>query len=88
MPLGRDVGENLKELRRAHPEWTEERRMAAALSGARAAGADIKPPPGERRKRKRSRRPRRARARREHGSAAFSKREIRQGYRVVRPGRR
>ena len=80
MPLRRDVGANLKELRRSHPEWTEERRLAAALSGARAAGADIKPPPEERRKRTRSRRPRRAR---EHGSPAFTREDLQRGYRVV-----
>ena len=80
MPLQKDVGANVHELRRHHPDWPEDRILAAALSGARAAGADIKPPPEERRKRTRSRRPRR---RREHGSPAFTQEDVQRGYRVV-----
>lgn len=82
MPLGKDVGENIKELRRAHPDWSEDRILAAALSGARAAGAKIKPPPGERRKQRKARRPRRVR---EHNSPAFTRREVQRGYRVIHP---
>ena len=45
MPLGKDVGDNITELRKAHPDWTEKHIRAAALSGAEAAGnPDVKPP--------------------------------------------
>lgn len=38
MPLGKDVGTNIKELNAAHPDWADARIQAAALSGARDAG--------------------------------------------------
>jgi len=55
MPLGRDVGTNIEELRAHHPDWPRRRILAAALSGARAAGnRSIKPyPKGRSRRRKR-----------------------------------
>lgn len=43
MPLGADVGENIKELRKTHPEWSEERIRAAALNAAREAGGHVAP---------------------------------------------
>ena len=48
MPLGSDVGENIKELRRANRGRTKKRPkrqiIAIALESAREAGADIKKP--------------------------------------------
>lgn len=38
MPLRRDVGTNIKELKKVHPDWSNKRLLAASLSGARQAG--------------------------------------------------
>jgi len=54
MPLGRNVGKNIAELDRAHPNWSHRRKVAASLNAARAKGAKI-PPPKKRRGYKRRR---------------------------------
>ena len=38
MPLGFDVGANIRELKKSHPNWKKERITAAALDAARRAG--------------------------------------------------
>lgn len=49
MPLGRNVGANIEELRlHGSRPRTEGQILAIALSGAREAGARIKAPPGKR----------------------------------------
>lgn len=37
MPLGPDIGDNIRELKRAHPEWAEDRIRAAAIRAAQEA---------------------------------------------------
>ena len=54
MPLGRNVGKNIAELDRAHPNWSHRRKVAASLNAARAKGEKI-PPPKKRRGYKRRR---------------------------------
>lgn len=49
MPLGKDVGQNIKELKQSHPDWSQAHLEAAALNGAREAGnSSIKPPSSNR----------------------------------------
>lgn len=51
MPLGPDVGANIKDLKQAHPDWSQAHLEAAALNGARSAGNhSIKPPSSTRKK--------------------------------------
>ena len=38
MPLGADAGQNIRKLRKEHPDWKKERITAAALDAARRAG--------------------------------------------------
>ena len=38
MPLGKDVSQNIKTLRKEKPHWTKERITAAALEAARRNG--------------------------------------------------
>jgi hypothetical protein len=45
LPLTRDVGNNISELKKAHPDWKQDQLTAASLNGAREAGnTDIKEP--------------------------------------------
>lgn len=39
MPLGKDVSQNIRELNDKHPEWSRDRKVAAAINAARAHGA-------------------------------------------------
>lgn len=38
MPLTKDVGKNITELKQSHPDWNDKRQLAVALEGAREAG--------------------------------------------------
>lgn len=53
MPLGKDVGANRSELRKANPDWSEERVLAASLEAARNAGnVKVKAPSTVKRKKR------------------------------------
>lgn len=41
MPLSKDVGENVKQLKKEHPEWSDDKVLAAAISAARERGAKV-----------------------------------------------
>jgi ribosomal protein L21 len=41
MPLTSNVGKNIKELERTHPDWSHKRVVAASLNAARKKGAHI-----------------------------------------------
>ena len=41
MPESKDVGTNIKNLRKAHPEWSHDKVLAVALEEAREMGAPI-----------------------------------------------
>jgi hypothetical protein len=45
MPLTSNVGKNIKELERTHPDWSHKRVVAASLNAARKKGAHIPSPP-------------------------------------------
>jgi hypothetical protein len=42
VPLTRDIGRNIKELKRAHPDWPHKRVVAAAINGAESASKKSK----------------------------------------------
>ena len=56
MPVSKskDVGTLRKAFKKEHPEWSDQKNLAASLEQARKNGAKIKPAPKNKRKVKRS----------------------------------